>query len=142
MAKITLSDKAPAEAVHFSLASVDFDLGGSGKKSYETYDTEVIGAARVHEWLDVEVPQADQVQGLFRDQLSAEEDGMSAINSKANDPEAARAALAEDIAERDEVPVVIDAGKVQTEPVLTDGVAETLAADPTSKTSDKTEKGA
>jgi hypothetical protein len=66
--------------------------------------------------------------------VSAADDPLSAANSVANDPEAARAAQVE---REDFQPVALDAGETQTEVVTTGAVAETLAADNTSKTSEK-----
>jgi hypothetical protein len=140
MAKIVLSDLAPAEQVHFSFSGVEFDL--SGKKTYESDDSSVLTNAEVHPWLDVKYEAADVVQGEFHDQLAPEDDPFSSKGgSKANDPEAARIELESrwDLQDHTDEPVrvAIDAGLMQTEVVVTGGVAETLAADPESKTSDK-----
>jgi hypothetical protein len=60
MAKIVHSDDAPTEAVHYSLAGVEFDLGGkSDAAAYETDDAEVISNAAVHPWLAVEFDPVD-----------------------------------------------------------------------------------
>lgn len=56
MATISLSDAAPKEAIHFSLANVDFDLEGSG--TYETEQPDAIASAASHPWLKVEVDPA------------------------------------------------------------------------------------
>ena len=53
MAKIVHSDAAPSEAVHYSLANVEFELGGR-KKSYSTDDAGVLSNAEAHPWLRVE----------------------------------------------------------------------------------------
>lgn len=139
MAKITLSADAPAEAVHFTFAGDEFDL--SGKKKYETTDDAVIGNALVHPWLSVEFPEVEIVQGAFHDQLAPEDDALTAKGRKVNpnDPEAARAAEAAKTVD-DSVPVALDAGLTQTEVVTAGDTALTLAADPTSKTSDKVDK--
>lgn len=113
--KIFLSDLAPAETVHFTFASAEFDL--SGKKSYTTEDPAVIGEATAHYWLRVESPSGDAEHAAIAAGTSLEEQ------------EAERGAVA------------IDAGKEQTEVVVTGDVAETLAADHTSKTAAKAEKG-
>ena len=51
MAKIVHSDAAPSESVHYSIGSAEFDL--SGRKIYETTDSDVISGASVHPWLTV-----------------------------------------------------------------------------------------
>jgi hypothetical protein len=55
MAKISHSDLAPAEKVHYSLAGAEFDLTAKG--SYETDNAEAIANARSHPWLTVEVSE-------------------------------------------------------------------------------------
>lgn len=134
MAKIVHSEAAPAESVHYNLAGVEFDL--SGTKSYETLDPAVISNALAHPWLDVKYDKVDVVQGAYVDQIRPEDDPLSAVNSVANDPEAARAAEAEKAAAFGQ-PVALDAGLDQKKVVETGPVAETLAADETSKTSTK-----
>lgn len=134
MAKIVLSDAAPSESVHFSFAAVEFDL--SGKKSYKTDDLEVISNATAHPWLSVELDEGVSVDPEYVDQIDPKDDPLSAVNQKANDPAAIKAAKDEAAAEEAN-PVAIDAGETQTEVVTTGDVAETLAADPTSKTSEK-----
>lgn len=135
MAKIVHSEAAPAEAVRYSLAGAEFELGGSGKQSYETLDPVVLGNAVAHPWLDVKRDPAEMVRGGYVDHLKPEDDALSAVNSAvAFDPEAVKAALPEGSeVER----VAVESGKDQTKPVETGGVAETLAADDSSKTSDK-----
>lgn len=133
MAKISHSDRAPAEAVHYTFASGEFDL--SGKKSFTTKDSALIAEAQVHPWLDVKVDEADLVIGTYAQAVKPEDDPLSAVNSIANDPKEARKAEAAKASAYN--PVAIDAGEVQTEVVETGGVAETLAADDTSKTHDK-----
>lgn len=136
MAKIVHSEAAPAEAVHYSFAGVEFDL--SGKKSYESDDPIVLANAAAHPWLSVQYPAVDVVAGAYVEQLAPEADHLSAAGQKVNpnDPEVARAAE-EAKRESTDNPVAIDAGETQTKAVETDGVAETLAADDTSKTSSK-----
>lgn len=141
MAKITLSDVAPAEAVHFTFAGGEFDLGGSGKKSYETSDSGVIGEALAHPWLSVEFPKVEAVATETPSPFPApKDDPMSREGSiDANDPaEVAKANEAQ--AAPQENLVALDVGKTQTEAVSTGPVAETLAADDTSKTSEKAGK--
>lgn len=133
MAKIVHSDAAPAEAVHYTFAAGEFDL--SGKKAYTTKDVSLIAEAKVHPWLDVKIDEADIVVGSYTQLVKPEDDPLSAVNSIANDPDAARKAQADKAADFN--PVALDAGEIQTEVVETGGVAETLAADDTSKTYDK-----
>lgn len=143
MAKITHSDVAPAESVHYTLVdgtggTTEFDLGGRTKSfTPKSYDATLFGNADAHPWLKVEREEAEVVEGAFREQIAPSEDPLSAVNSRANDPEAARAALAE--AESAQ-PVAIDSGETQTKVVEVGPIAETLAADDSSKTSDKKDK--
>jgi hypothetical protein len=140
MAKIVHSDAAPAEAVHYSFAGVEFDLGGSNK-AFETDDPSVISNARVNPWLSVEVDPASVVQGTYVQQIDPKNDPLSAVGSiNANDPEEVRKAEAAKSDSGKTQDVAIDAGKTQTKPVVTGDVAETLAADESSKTNDKVEK--
>lgn len=53
MAKIVHSDAAPSEVVRYSLANVEFELGGR-KKFYSTDDADAISNAEAHPWLRVE----------------------------------------------------------------------------------------
>lgn len=137
MAKIVLSELAPDEAVHFSLGNAEFDLGGkSGKKSFETADREVLGNAASHPWLSVETDPADELGGLFVPHgVPADQDVLSAQGPRAADafdPAKVRAALeAQGAVTEEPQPVAIDAGLPQSEPIVEDGVAKTLAADET-----------
>ena len=133
VAKIVHSEDAPQEAVHYSFAAGEFDLGGR-KKSHETDDPSLISEANAHPYLDVQVEQVEGQAGDFREQLDPKDDALSAQNSIANDPDAVKAAQVEVVEVQ---PVAIDAGLDQTEPVVEGGVAETLAADETSKTGKK-----
>lgn len=103
MAKIVHSEAAPAEAVHYALAGVEFDLEGDAV--FETDDREVIRNAEGHPWLHVD----EDVQPVAAD-------GEALVDEPAPQP------------------VAIEAGLVQTEAVVRDGVAETLAADETAET--------
>ena len=136
MAKIVSSEAAPSEAVHYTFGGVEFDLGGSGKKTFETDDVAVLREAESHPWLSVDWPKVDVVQGVYVEQVDPKDDPLSWVNNVGNDPEAAQAAEDAKVAD-DAAPVAVEAGLTQTKVVTTDGVAETLAADPTSKTSDK-----
>lgn len=82
MANIVLSDKAPDdETLRFSLGQAD-----GLKAPFESDDPVIIGAALVHPWLDVEVDErVDDVESVKV--FGPEDDGFSAVNSKANDPE-------------------------------------------------------
>lgn len=135
MAKIVHSDAAPSEAVHYSFAGIEFDLGGR-KKTFETDDDIVLSNAETHPWLKVEREVVAFDTPAFHEGLRAEDDAFSAYNSVANKPEAIRATEQAkiDVAEGR---VAIESGVPQTTTVETQGVAETLAADETSKTSDK-----
>lgn len=135
MAKILHSDAAPAEPVHYSFSAGSFDLGGS-KKSYETDDAGLLAAAETHPWLTVEYGKDVLLQGAYVDQLRPEDDALSAVNSIANDPEAVKKEMAARVEEAAD-PVALDADETQTTVVTTGKVAETLAADDTSKTSSK-----
>jgi hypothetical protein len=133
MATISPSDRAPDETVHYSFAGVEFDLGGSAKKSFDSDDRAVIANAQTHPWLKVEFPAVEVIGGQILDnQVKPEDDPLSGLNSVAFDPdeikkvEDAKAAVVAS-------PVVIDANLTQTEPVEsnTGSVAFTLAADET-----------
>lgn len=136
MAKIVHSDAAPSEAVHYSIGGAEFDLGGRNAKSFETTDASVISGASVHPWLRVEYDVVEPIQGAYVEQVPAKDDPMSAMNSIANDPDEVRKAEA---AKTGAVisPVAIDSGEKQTEVITTGPVAETLAADDSSKTTEK-----
>jgi hypothetical protein len=70
MAKISHSDLAPDEAVHYDLAGVEFDLGGSGGSSFETDDRTVLANAQIHPWLTVEYEKEVLIAGRIRSGLS------------------------------------------------------------------------
>jgi hypothetical protein len=134
--KISLSDLAPNEEIRFSLGGAE-EFALSGKKNYQTDDEAVISSANAHAWLKVERPVAENPLGGFREQLAPEEDHLSTLGSpnNPNDPDEAAKAEAAKL-EAEGVNVSIDANKNQSEPVIVDdAVAETLAADETSKTS-------
>lgn len=133
MAKIVLSELAPAEAVHFSFAEGEFTLGGkSDAKAFETTDRALLSNAAGHPWLDVQYDESEAVDPTFVDnQVRPEDDVLSASGPRANDafdPEKIKAA--ED-AKREAVsqPVAIEAGLDQTEEISLGDVAETVAAD-------------
>lgn len=148
MAKIVSSDLAPSEAVHYVLGNTEFDIGGSGKgssKSYETDDPVVLSDAEVHPWLAVEYDPVEQVAGAYVEQLAPQNDHLSVLGETVhpNDPDAAQAAEEAKAEAVGDTLTAVEAGKPQTEAVTAGGqgdapaVAETLAADPTSKTEDK-----
>lgn len=135
MATISPNDSAPAEVVHYTFAAGDFKLGGRSKK-YETDDPALISEAYTHPWLTVEEPVVEPVVGSYVEQVAPADDPMSRVNYTGNDPEMARAAE-EAKAEGRENLVGIQAGLTQTEVVEAGPIAQTLAADPDSKTSEK-----
>lgn len=130
MAKIVLNDTAPKDAKSFALAGANFEV------PYETTDAEIVSNAVAHPWLEVQFPEVESFAGSYRDtQVNPADDAFSAQNSKANDPEAVRAALAE---EDSSTPLAVDAGLDQNKAKTVgsgDGkVAVTLAADETDST--------
>lgn len=127
--KITASDLAPAEAVHYTFAGVEFDIGGSGRKTFETNDPTVVSNAESHPWLQVEYPKVELVAGSYREQVAPQDDPFTLIGrtQDPNDPDAVREAEEAKSVDFGQ-PVVLEAGTAQTEVVVTDGVAETLAA--------------
>jgi hypothetical protein len=138
MALIRHSKNAPAEAVRYSLMGETFEL--SGTKTYETSDPDVLSNALDHPWLEVDYGQVKMVQGAFVDQIDPKDDPMSMENDNSNDFDAATAAEAAKTAEM-EGKTAIDAGLEQKVPEKVADVAVTLAADPTTKTSDAVKKG-
>lgn len=142
MAKIVPSSVAPSQPFRLVLAATSFDLDGSKKtSSYETDDPTVLANARAHPWVDVQYPKADIVVGSYVPTTDPKDDPLSAQHEdarKALDPEAARAALTEQLAVN---PVAIDAGLDQDKVVKSGPVAETLeAADKGAAAVEKTTK--
>lgn len=132
MAKIVLSDDAPNEAVHFSLAQVEFDLGGkSDKGAFETSDPVVLADADAHPWLKVERDSSETYQPSAPAFLRPEDDVLSRVNSVAFDPEAIKA-IESGKADYEGERTALDAGLDQDEPVEIKAgsvtIAETLAA--------------
>lgn len=129
MAKIVHSEAAPSEAVHYSFAGVEFDLGGR-RKGFESDDPAVLANAEAHPWLSVQRPEVELVAGAYVEQLAPADDHLTIAGREVdpNDPDEAK--KAED-AKADEFAVgaAIDAGLDQDEVVETDGVAQTVAAD-------------
>lgn len=123
-ATLTLSELAPEGAGHFSLANEEINLGDG---AVETDSYTIIDNALAHPWINVEFPKVD-VDTASLDQADAPYPGDLRVNSLANDPEAVAAAEAE---KREQVdhPLAVDAGLDQNEPVVTSGVAETLAVE-------------
>lgn len=129
MAKIVHSEAAPSEAVHYSFAGVEFDLGGR-KKGYDSDDPTVLANAESHPWLRVERPEVEVVAGAYVEQLSPEEDHLTAAGHEIDPNDPAEAKRAEEAkVENNITPVAIDSGLDQDEVVETDGVAQTIAAD-------------
>ena len=132
MAKISLSDQAPSgEAVTFSFAGAGFTL--KGNETYESAAPAVVRAAESHPWLAVEHDKRALIRGTYRDQIRPEDDPMSAVNDRSFDLDAIEAEEAAKAVEFG-TPVAIDAALDQDKRVVTGGVAETLAADPTTDT--------
>lgn len=134
MAKITLSDLAPSEAVHFSFGEDDFTLGGkSDAKSYESTDRALLSNAVAHPWLEVEYDAGDAAPVYPDTTLSPTEDQQSALGPVANVPfDVAAIKELEDSKHPDEVATLaIDAGLDQDEKLVEGDAAKTLAADPT-----------
>jgi len=126
MAQIVHSSLAPSEAVHYSLGSASFEV--DGKTPFETDDPTVIANARAHPWLDVKMPEVEEIDIPVAQRLDPTKDPLSAQHPDARlafDPDAIRAALAENLVT---APVAIDAGLDQDTDVVTGGVAETLAS--------------
>lgn len=128
MAKIVSSELAPSEAVHYTFDGVEFDLGPR-KKAYETDNAAVLSNAETHPWLTVERDTPELVQGAYVEQIAAADDPLSVVGQpiNPNDPDEARKAEAAK-ADATGVPLAVQAGLDQTEPVVTSGVPETLAA--------------
>jgi hypothetical protein len=125
MPTIKSSDLAPSGAVHYTLANAEFDLGGSGKKTFETEDADTIANALAHPWLVVEYPKADVPVGVYVDQVDPKDDPLSArfegtVEESERSPSAGENTPIE--------PVAIDAGEDQGEVVKSGRVSETLAA--------------
>ncbi len=139
MATISQNDLAPAEKVTYAFNGVEFELEGEG--TYETTDNELIANARAHPWLTVEVPGADQLGGVYiGEHLAPEDDVLSGVNSKVNDPEAVLAELERRRSEEAPNPLAVNAALRQTEVEFAGRVAETLAAhDAVEETADQEE---
>jgi len=130
MSKIVHSDVAPADAEVFSLGqgpTVKITKSGS----YATTDPVEIANAMAHPWLSVVPDKTEAEQPLWYPTLAPEDDVLSAVNSKANDPKEvkkARAAAEADF--NDSVGAPIDAGLDQDKKITDDaGNSKTLAAD-------------
>jgi hypothetical protein len=137
MAKIVLSEAAPSdETLAFSFAGVEEAF----TPPFETDNSEALANAKAHPWLEVEYPEAAQVEGVYlTNQLSAADDHLSALNDHSNDPDAVAAELERRKAELEgATPLAVDAGLDQDEEVSTedDRVNLTLAADEADPTTD------
>jgi hypothetical protein len=138
--KIVASDLAPDEVVHYDLAGVAFELGGSGKSSFETTDRAVLANAEMHPWLKVEYPKVDVYGGIHRDTLAnhPERDVLSGMGPDAAvpyDPDEIKK-IEDEKAAVHTAPLAVDANLDQTKEVTvgtedTGEVAVTLAADDT-----------
>ncbi len=135
MATISSNDSAPAEVVHYTFAGGDFKLGGR-TKTYKTDDPALISEAYAHPWLTVEVDAVEPVVGAYVEQVLPKDDPMSRMNYTGNDPDEARAAEKAKADSRENL-VGIEAGLDQNEAKTVGPIAQTHAADPGSKTSEK-----
>ena len=135
MATIRPNDNAPDEQVKYCLGSVDFDLGPGDE--YQTDDRAAIADASAHPWLEVEVPQVQELsEARASRSVPYEDDVLAAVNSEAFNFEKIKAEQ-EARAEVIESPVAIQAGLDQGKPVEEGGVAVTLAADNSDEKTDK-----
>lgn len=126
MARITKSDNAPAEAKHFSLANVEFDLKAKNSV-YETDDAAVIANARAHPYLAVEEDvQAPDATVTASDPLDPHENPSADHLSTAATPAAVAAADANEAAIREATGLSDAFGAPADSPEPT--VAETLGA--------------
>jgi hypothetical protein len=129
MSKIVHSDVAPDDAEVFSLGqgpTVKITKSGS----YETSDPVEIANAMAHPWLDVVQAKEDYDGGTWWPTLAPEDDVLSAVNSKANDPKEVKKARDEFHARFAVPAAVIDAGLPQDKKIKDDaGNSKTLAAD-------------
>lgn len=131
MAQIVPTQEAPSEEVSYSLAGAEFALNAGG--SYETDDRSVLAEAEAYPWLAVEYDEEEAGVGTYSDHgVKPEDDGLSAVNSEAFDPEAVKrdreAVLG---SESDGGGLAVEAGKDQTEEVYEGGFGRTLASDTT-----------
>ena len=131
MAKIVTNELAPKDAKTFSLANESFEV------PFETTDPTVLANARTHPWLTVEYGEQAEVGGQFADnQVKPEDDPMSALNDRSNDPDFVREQQAEST--EDSTPLAVDAGldqdKAETVGEGDNQTAVTLAADDTNDT--------
>lgn len=133
---ITLSKEAPQEKIRFSLANDSFDLDADGK--YKSSDPAVLSNAEAHPWLTVAYPEVDAFAAYQAhvETVKYEDDPLSAVNSIANDPEAAKAALVE---AETVVHTAIESGLDQNKAKKVGEVNVTIAAD--AKETDKADKG-
>ncbi len=116
MPKIVLSDLAPSDAKHFSLANDSFDV------PFETDDVSVIANATAHPWLKVELPKTKVKESAPIDrQVAPEDDQQSASFKGKRDTSSAADAGPANV-------VAIDAGLNQKKSVEEDGVSQTLKA--------------
>lgn len=125
MPTISHSELAPDEPVRYSLGQAEFQLDGR-TKNYETDDPDVVLNAEAHPWLVVTYPEVELIEGAYVEQVAREDDPLSALNSKANDPEEIR--KTEEAKRAAFNPVAIDASLDQAKAVEVDGVAVTVEA--------------
>jgi hypothetical protein len=135
MATIRPNENAPAEEVHYTLPSAEFDLGPGG--SYESDDRAVAAAAEDHPWLEVEYPQVNaEVYTRPAKSIPYREDPFSEYNDFSNDParveETEREKYSATVA-----PLAVEAGLDQSEPVSVGNTDLTLAAADETDTDDQ-----
>lgn len=130
MATISPNDHAPDEAVHYSLANADLDLGPG--ESFDTNERDILSAADVHPWLTVEYPVLDEADIPHRDPfVPFDEDPLGGLNAEVPfDLDEVIKAEGEKLAEYQ--PLAVEPQLDQSEPVVEGGIARTLAADDTS----------
>jgi len=122
MPKFVLSDLAPKGHKKFTLGADEVEA------PFETDDPTLAGNARVHPWLKEEVDtKASEPPPSYVNHLDPKDDALSAINSKANDPDEVKKAL-EERGLVFEVRTALDVDLDQNKKVETAGVAETVAA--------------
>jgi hypothetical protein len=126
MAKIVLSDDAPQDAKKFSLANAEIEV------PYETDDSQILGDAGAHPWLDVEYAAVDVVGGVHFTPLDPKDDVLSSVNSIANNPDEARKANEArnlEVLNRTALDAGLDQGKVVEVKAGDVTIAETVAAE-------------
>jgi hypothetical protein len=125
MAKIVASANAPKGNFRFSLANTEID-----KLPYETDLAADVANAETHPWLEVEYDEVEELSEVAGQiSLTPEEDALSSLNDKSNDPKAVKDAIEARDDDKKSAPVAIQSGLDQKKVEVTDsGIAETVAA--------------